>query len=75
MISTGGILFVFCYFGNKTTSSLLQHAGHLYESNWNELPNDIQKHFLVMINSAQQPLYYDGYLFHLDLITFSKVIL
>lgn len=76
VIATAVLLFLLCYFGNKTTSNLLSFASHLYESNWHELPNDVQKYFIVMINSAQQPLYYSGcYLFNLELSTFSKVIL
>lgn len=35
-------------------------ADILYETNWHELPIELQKYFVYMIQSAQHPYYYHG---------------
>lgn len=57
-----------------STESYFGMAECLYETNWNELPIDQQKYFIIMIQNAQQPLYYHGYgMVILKLETFCKV--
>lgn len=67
-------IFLFCYFGKLATESYANLCDYLYEFNWHELPNDLQKYFILMIGNAQQTLYYSGFgMIILDLETFSKV--
>lgn len=71
---SGTNLFCYCFFGRKTTSYYLMFGDCLYESNWMNLPNALQKCFPLMIAHAQIPLTYHGYgLVHLDLNTFLRV--
>lgn len=67
-------LFMYCYFGRVATESFENMADTLYESNWRELPNGLQKYFILMIACMQQPLYYHGFnVAYLNLQTFCKV--
>lgn len=46
----------------------------LYESDWMELNNDLQKCFVLIIKNTQIPLFYHGYgMVNLNLETFSNV--
>lgn len=46
----------------------------MYQLTWYEISNDTQKFFIMMISSAQKPIYYHGYhLVDLNLVVFSKV--
>lgn len=68
-------LFLYCHFGKRTTDAYAGLADNLFESNWIELPVEIQKYFTLMISNAQLPLAYNGfYLVFLNLETFLKVI-
>lgn len=53
-------IFLYCIFGNFTESSYEDMIDCLYISNWQELPIDLQKYFIILIQSAQQPLIYTG---------------
>lgn len=67
-------LFMYCYFGRVATESFENMADTLYESKWRELPNGLQKFFILMIACMQQPLYYHGFnVAYLNLQTFCKV--
>lgn len=67
-------LFVYCYFGKLATDSFQKMADYLYESNWHELPINLQKEFVVMILNTQKPLHYTGFgIAVLNLETFLKV--
>lgn len=68
-------MFLFCYFGRLATDIYGQMSYCLYESNWQSLPLDTQKKFLVlMIQNANRPLKYHGSgIVTLDLETFSMV--
>lgn len=67
-------VFTYCLYGDKTTSNYEGLAEDLYEKNWYELPNQIKKYFLIMIMSAQKPVYYHGmHLTVLELTVFTKV--
>lgn len=67
-------LFVYCYFGKLATKSFESIADCLYETNWQDLPIDMQKHFILMIANYQKPIYYHGFgIAVLNLETFVKV--
>lgn len=66
--------FLCCFYGKLATESYAKMANSLFESNWSDLPNDLQKYFVLMIGNAQQPLYYHGFtMVILELETFCKV--
>lgn len=67
-------LFMYCYFGMMATESFRNMAECLFESNWLELPIDLQKAILLMIQNIQKPIYYHGFgLSILNLQTFVNV--
>lgn len=74
MFSAGlSVIFIYCVFGKLATESLLSMSDRLYESNWCELPVDFQKHFILMIQNTQKPLFYHGFgVAVLNLETFTK---
>lgn len=56
------------------TESFEAMSDCLYESNWPELPIELQKYFILMIQNAQRPLYYHGFeIAVLKMETFCKV--
>lgn len=67
-------LFLFCFYGKKTTDSYRNIADCLYDCNWHEMPIDQQKYIIMMIMNAQIPLHYHGSrIVIMDLETFVKV--
>lgn len=49
-------------------------ADSLFQANWLDVSIEQQKYFVIMIKTAQQPLYYHGFgIVVLDLETFTKV--
>lgn len=67
-------MFLYCFCGKIATENCERMADALYESNWHDLPNDLQQYFVIMIGNAQQPLCYHGSgLLVLNLETFTKV--
>lgn len=68
------ILFLYCYFGKLATESFKKMAECLCECNWYDLSPEHQKYYIIMIQSAQQPLQYRGFgIAALDLETFTTV--
>lgn len=68
------ILFLHCYFGKLATDSFLNMTDCLFECNWQDLPIELQKYFIMLIENAQRPLYYHGFkIAVIDLVTFAKV--
>lgn len=68
-------LFLYCFFGKLATESFETMADCLYETNWLDLPVNLQKYFIVMIGNAQIPIHYHGFgVALLNLETFLKVI-
>lgn len=66
--------FVYCFFGKITTECYANMADRLFEINWQQLPNDLQKYCILMIENMQRPLYYRGFeFFILNLETFQQV--
>lgn len=74
LLVSGANLYLYCYYGNRSTNDFAQMAQLLYESNWNQHPVELQKFFKMMIANAQRPLFYHGFhLVQLNLETFLKV--
>lgn len=67
-------LFSYCYYGKLATESFLKIGDCLFDANWQSLPVQLQKYFVIMIADAQRELYYHGFeVAILNLITFNKV--
>lgn len=67
-------LFLYCHFGKRTTDEYAGLANDLFDSNWFELPVQLQKYFPRMISNAHIPLAYNGlHLVYLNLETFLRV--
>ena len=68
-------LLVYCYLAYKATDHYLSVGDLLYEAKWNKLPRKYQKHFILMIQNAQRPVYYHGFkLIKIVLGTFTQVV-
>lgn len=67
-------LFFYNYYGGRSTQNFLDMSNLLFESKWHILPTHFQKYYLLMIASAQFPLFYHGFhIVNLNLDTFQKV--
>lgn len=67
-------IFMHCLFGKLATDQFDQLPNYLFESNWPNLPLQLQKYFVLMMANAQQPLYFSGFgIVILNLETFTKV--
>lgn len=67
-------MFVFCYYGVRTTEHCLNYANVLYDADWYKLSIPLQKCLMMMIHEAQCPLVYDGsYIVPVNLEIFTKV--
>lgn len=67
-------LFFYCYFGKSSTDSYWKISDALYESNWKELPVNLQRYFILMIGNATKPLQYDAFgIAPLNLQTYTNV--
>lgn len=74
IVSNISTLFVYCYFGKLATDSFSDMSYRLFESNWQQLPLEMQKFFVLMIGNAQKTLHYHGLqIVRLDWETFTKV--
>lgn len=74
IVSNISTLFVYCYFGKLANDSFSDMSYRLFESNWQQLPLEMQKFFVLMIGNAQQTLHYHGLqIVRLDWETFTKV--
>lgn len=74
LLVSGANLFLYCFYGNRSTNDYGQMALDLYESNWYTHPVGLQKFFKMIIANAQRPLYYDGFqIVQLNLETYLKV--
>lgn len=70
-------MFLHCFLGKLVTDRYDQLSIHLYQSDWYNLPNGLQKYFILMIQNAQWPsLEFDGLdIYVLDLEAFATVSL
>lgn len=73
-LTSGVILLIYCYVAHKSSECFLKLATILYNSNWTQMPIDLQKLIIIMIIEAQKPILYGAYAFvNLNLETFIKV--
>lgn len=74
VLSSGTVLFIYCYAALKSTECYLQFGDILFDSNWTELPIEFQKFIFVIIMDTQKPMLYRAYSFaNFNLETFIKV--
>lgn len=69
-------LFVYCYFGEMTIDGFENMVRDIWDTNWHELPIELQKYYIMMIQNMQRPHchHYDGFgLATLDMHTFGGV--
>lgn len=67
-------LYLYCYYGKRTTDDYAAFGHRLYETNWMIFPNNLQKILVLMIAHAQKPVHFHGYHFvYLNLDLFVKV--
>lgn len=67
-------LFMYCYFGKFATDNYMKVADISYESNWQDLPVNLQKYFILVIGNAARPLQYDAFgIAPLNLETYTNV--
>lgn len=76
VLNSGLNLFLYCYFGQRSTDHYAAFADCAYESDWMSLPINLKKPIIMMIVYARKPLCYHGYgIVTLDSMTFLKVFL
>lgn len=75
MLTVGaGLLFPYCYFGERATESFEKMSDCLYESDWPYFSVDLQKTLHLMITNMSKPIRYHGFnIAFLDLRTFIAV--
>lgn len=66
--------FLYCFYSKNTTENFLKMSDDLFGSNWQQLPTNLQKYFILMIANSNKPLFYHGSgIVVLDLETFRNV--
>lgn len=53
--------FLYCFFGKMATEHFTLMADCLFQSNWLDLPIKLQKYYIIMIQNAQKPIYYNAF--------------
>lgn len=67
-------LYYHCLLGKLVSDRFNQLPDHLFHSKWYELSNGLRKFYILMIQNAQQPLFFDGLgIYTLNLESFSIV--
>lgn len=67
-------IFVHCLYGKLATAQFDKLPTYLFESNWQNLPLNLRKYYILMLANTKQPLYFDGFgVLILNLETFTKV--
>lgn len=75
IVATGNV-YLFCYFGKLATESFENTSNCIYISNWQQIDITLRKYIILMIRSAQRPLFFHGYgMFVLNLETFTQVLM
>lgn len=71
---SGFTLYLYCESAQLATDNLILFGDEVFDSNWYELPNEIQKTYILIIANAEKQLKYDGlHMVYLNLPTFSQV--
>lgn len=74
IVIVGLHLFVYCFNGQRVTDFYAAYDTCLYDSNWMDLPINLQLTMVPMIRNAQRPFFYHGSgIVHLNLETYAKV--
>lgn len=74
LLGSSSNLFLLCYFGQQATDSFGRMSDALYETNWLNFEPKLQKYFLIAIQNAQQPLFYNGFsIMTLNLESYTQV--
>lgn len=69
------VLLFYCYFGKLASESYEMMPNCVFDVNWHEQPNELQRYFILMIANMQKPVYYHGFeVAKMDLGTFVNVI-
>lgn len=66
-------LFLYCFLGKLATESFIQMSDFVHQCNWLDLPIDLKKYFIRMMENTQRPLYHEYGIAVLNLETFLKV--
>lgn len=67
-------LFIYCYFGKLATESFENMPHLLYNYNWQDIPVELQRHFVIIIQAMQKQIFYHGFgIAVLNLQTFTSV--
>lgn len=67
-------VFLHCFLGKLVTDRYDELSIHLFQSEWYNLPVDLQKYFILMIQNTQIPMEFDGLgIYVLDLEAFATV--
>lgn len=73
---SGSNLFLYCYYGGRSTIDIVKYPNLFFGSAWYKLPTEFQKYIIIMIANAQLPLHYHGFgVARLNLATFVGVLL
>lgn len=74
VLVSGCNLFLYCFFGNRTSDNLLDLGDVFYDFKFYKFPGDLQKYLTLMIANTQEPVYYHGFnILNLNLVTFNAV--
>lgn len=52
--------FLFCHFANSVTDEITRLGFTVYNSNWYDFPNDLQKYIPLVIIRSREPVYFTG---------------
>lgn len=67
-------LYIYSYFGDKTTDIFYEYSFCVSKSNWFEIPSNLQKFLIPMIAFSQRPVFFHGSgLVKMNCDTFAKV--
>lgn len=68
------VLLFYCYYGKLASESYEMMLDCVFDMDWHQLPNELQKYFILMITNMQKPVYYHGFeVAKMDLGTFVNV--
>lgn len=52
--------FIYCFFGDLATESVMKIPHSLFSSNWHELSNECQKFYILLLANSQRPTFFHG---------------
>lgn len=73
-MSSTSFLFLYCLFGSRVPADFIKYSEYVYESLWYELPKELQRTALIIIENGQHQVHFDALgMFSLNLVTFTQV--